>query len=432
MTTDFIIHFHQGREANKDKMPYQFDLIDLVNDGYKINENAHTRVLAAALSYRKRGVYPLLTSFINLINRHCDASPLVLPKMAKPTISTQFYVNTDGTRGFIDTLIYEPKRYAVIIENKVENAAAQDQQIDRYVVSMVRDYDIPAERVYVVYTIRDENSYVPEVEVTEAKEILGMSDKSRGRFAVLTYKEHLLAWFEEVARFIPDDEMQLSYGIQQYVDHLKGMFNLKEDARKMDNTLIETIAEKLGINLAPQNREEYDKLRQLVEEIGSVREGLQEKMDKAYACGTWNVEERIPMSLAELLKKHYEAEDHVQELFGRIWIYQSCTCVLERQEKPSTVIDCNCEKFGKIHISLFSRNASIDERFGATGLNALTTKTALRVDERRERLCFTHEYEPQVDVNDIDLDAFYKKVEEIFSVLKELKEQGELQKFSSL
>ena len=101
------------REEVLDKIPYKINLVEILG----ANENSHTNILAEILRYCRNGSYPFLRSFLNSI-----IVGEVRPQIENPKIVTQIK--------YIDALIYEVGKYAIIVENKINWATDQEKHIE--------------------------------------------------------------------------------------------------------------------------------------------------------------------------------------------------------------------------------------------------------------------------------------------------------------
>jgi len=202
-----------------DKLPYGANVIDELHAG----ENAHSRILRMLLQYSGGGKYPVYSSFVNLLKSICQGMPDDI------SCHTPDFVNEEGR---IDLLIKEyliKNRYAIIIENKVCGATDQDEQIQRY-IEKVEQNNVPTDRIFVVYLTKDGEKDVSDFSLTEiAKEKLGVTKKSEGRFIRLNYKYNILPWLQnEVLPNIKLKEDILASSVRLYVDYLKGICGERE------------------------------------------------------------------------------------------------------------------------------------------------------------------------------------------------------------
>ena len=209
----------------KKHQPYHINLIDELH----ANENAHTRILVKLLQYQKNGSSFVLDSFLRLIEQMMNSeeekkklSFLVSKKerSAQPQIIYG--------ENYIDALIIYSD-FAIIIENKIHWAVDQYKQIQRYVENVKQKID--AKNIFVLYLTANENKKASEQSFTlEAKEALEYkNEEDTGRFVQLTYMSHILPWLEdEVLPSCTIKEEWLISALRQYIDHLKGMFGLRD------------------------------------------------------------------------------------------------------------------------------------------------------------------------------------------------------------
>lgn len=131
----------------------------------------------------------------------------------------------------IDILVSD-KNYAFIIENKINGAGDQREQIKRYVESVENNYGYDISKIYVAYLTRWGNKEVSENSLPDdLKTELGK------RFLPINYREHILPWMKETLPELPLKETLLISGMRQYIDTLKGMFNLRKNQKDMMNDI---------------------------------------------------------------------------------------------------------------------------------------------------------------------------------------------------
>lgn len=203
-------------KEEKMKFPYHVNVIHELHD----NENAHTRILIQLLRYSDNGRFPILESFIDMLNEACEDSIEI--EVKSPTILTQYE--------YIDGYVSEPGKYAIIIENKIWDAIDQKEQISQYV--QIAKKEVTASHIIVVYLTKDGNKEVSENSLTQpTKNELGK------RFIPIDYKNHIIPWLrDEVLPNCKIKEEYLRSAIHQYIDYLyeiNGMQNYQVKA--MDN-----------------------------------------------------------------------------------------------------------------------------------------------------------------------------------------------------
>ncbi len=239
--------------AEKEKLPYRINIIKELRD----TENAHSRILRGLLNYCKSNTFTVLISFLELLQRKCKSLNIAV---CKPVLTVE--------KNRIDILIKEQKSYAIIIENKIWNAEDQSKQIQRY-VEIVKGVGIPLNKIFVVYLTKDGSKKISDVSLTvEARKYLGLSSKNNGRFIAIDFKNDILPWLQTLSEYENVKNEPLLYSaIVQYIDYLKGEFNLRDEDRIIETQLNKMIMERLNLNNLGgllSSWDEIDKLRSCV------------------------------------------------------------------------------------------------------------------------------------------------------------------------
>ena len=210
------------------EFPYQVNLLDEIH----ANENAHTRILTALLKYVRNGKHVILESYVGLALNIQNLQQL---EIENPIIN----FNDE----FIDCFIYEVGKYAIILENKIHWAVDQYKQIDRYIKTAIAR-GIPLGQIYVIYLTSDGKKEVSGNSFTdESKTIIG------NRFIKMNYRDHVLPWLTDI--ILPDcsiKEDNLITAIKQYIDHLKGMFGLRDNQQDTISSITKDMENILGIS----------------------------------------------------------------------------------------------------------------------------------------------------------------------------------------
>ena len=121
------------------KLPYNANIID--NEGIRIDENAHSRILTKLLNYAGHDhSFPVYQIFIDLLKKKCCSVRDII--IHNPKITSE--------KERIDILIDESPTYSIIIENKVCWADDQFEQIERY-IKKVQGHNVPNESIFVIY-----------------------------------------------------------------------------------------------------------------------------------------------------------------------------------------------------------------------------------------------------------------------------------------
>ena len=245
-------------EEQKEALPYHINVIDELH----ANENAHTRILLQLLKYKEIGKRVILSSFIKLLPGF-DSESVDIDK-----------AQIDFNRDFIDGLIERDKEYAIIIENKIHWAVDQDKQIERYVETEI-NRGIPADKIWVVYLTRDGQKKVESYSLTKkTKDILAE------RFVEMDYCHHILPWLKE--KILPNCRLKeewLVSAIKQYVDHLEGLFDLRDSSKGLLNKVQGKISEAIGITSNMTRVEVYSRLRLYQKTLGDLQNMVSNSLD---------------------------------------------------------------------------------------------------------------------------------------------------------
>lgn len=212
-------------EKQKALLPFHINIIDELH----ANENAHTRILTQLLKYKEEGKRVFLLSFLKqLPTFNTDAFDIE---------KAEVYYN----REYIDCLIEKEGDFAVIIENKIHWAADQDKQIERYVTTEITN-GIPADNIWVIYLTRDGGKKVEEYSLTpQTKEIL------KDRFVEMNYRHNILPWLKD--SILPNCKLKeewLVLAVKQYIDHLEGLFDMREYQKDFRKKIQSRIAKSIG------------------------------------------------------------------------------------------------------------------------------------------------------------------------------------------
>lgn len=246
LTIAFIKDFHRMYLSLKNKLPYSFNLLDIA----KANENAHSKLLAKLLNYKKDNKYLFLELFLQDIG--------IDEIIIKPKIKVE--------KDRIDVSI-EDKGYAIIIENKIHYATDQKGQIERY-YNKVRSNN-KTMQIYVLYLTRrggDPSEYSLPKE---------LKDKLSNRYMSINYFDHILPWLKKRIYPICNDKTSLlTNGIEQYIDHLEGIFKIRKNMEEMNIKLMEELEKELNLNAIEDAHRKLKNIKTIENEISSLSEYL--------------------------------------------------------------------------------------------------------------------------------------------------------------
>jgi len=228
-----VVDFSKIYDAEKAELPYHINLIDELH----ADENAHSRIFAKLLRYTENNKYPFLEKFLKDV---CKFNISI----EEPTIE-----KVDSC-GRIDIPILD-KKYFVIIENKITDKAPDQNikdggQLARYIENVRNNYNKEEEEIYVVYTPKYTRE--PSDECWLNKDNFSYKEDFKNRFVSLSYRDKIYPWLKNnILDIIERENRYLISAVEQYVDHLEGMFSLREINKKMNIKLQKFIKEELGL-----------------------------------------------------------------------------------------------------------------------------------------------------------------------------------------
>ncbi len=271
----------------KKQQPYHINVIDELH----ANENAHSRILRGLLMQKTVNEYEIFRSFANELLSDFKI------EINNPEITAEIKR--------IDLLIKEIGKYAIILENKINFADFQPNQFANYIDKM-RDEDYAINQIYVVYAppfdYRDIPDHCWELN-QESKykndECNSYKERFKERFITLTFKEEILHWLEN--NILPNCRMKdiyLQSAITQYIDHLKGKFNIRTINNKMNMELQEFLKEELKFDNNPVSN--LSKVNDKINEVNEVSNQLNELKKRTI--------ESVFIEWEEKLKKIYKDE----------------------------------------------------------------------------------------------------------------------------
>ena len=210
---DFVKSKNKGR--NRKVTPYN------VFTAWKMNENDHTKLLLSLLRYKDAyGQYPVLHDFLY---RFAQRKKIYYNNPEKIEIQFSPCYPNDDKRSLIDGLITievnQNKRFAVIIENKIFDAADQKGQIRRYITRMKDDEGIQIENIWVFYITGDGTKEVDPTSYNYEEE--DEATNIGQRFIPLAYSRDIMEWLKEDildARIYPES---LTGIVRAYVEYLE-------------------------------------------------------------------------------------------------------------------------------------------------------------------------------------------------------------------
>lgn len=327
---EFIRNFTALKKKNSSLLHYNLNLIDELH----ANENAHTRILLKLLDYEFNQKKVILEDFLNLLNR----------KLLDRKIPIFDDYKITGQFEFIDGYIWsDSKKVAIIIENKINWACDQNEQIQRY-IETAKQCGIDEKDFFVVYLTDNGIKKAADYSFTDyAKKMLDWKDpENQGRYIESNYLYDILPFLYEIFNKLSfSKENVLKAAIFQYIDYLEGRFGMRKNEKEYNIAMNESLIEVL--NLSGTEKEKFDQIEQLQQELWRRLDDLK-----------YEIYPNQPNHIANQLKDFlYQNPDSAPfEVSG---IYQG-TCVLSRAW--SLPLSSNKDKYFAVDIGINS-----DEEF---------------------------------------------------------------------
>ena len=253
-----------GKRQLEAEWPYHLNIIDELY----INENGHSRILAKLLQYKSDNQhYEMLESLIGFIADNLKNENFGFIKVNQPEITQE--------KERIDLWVREKSQYAIIFENKIYNAADQDAQLSRY-IQKTKGYGFSDDQVYVVYL--SQNGGEPDEQSWG-----DYKDAFQSRYVNLSFRSHILPWMkEQVLPNVRIKEKTLRSAIEQYVDYLEGLFELRTQNDTIRMETEKMLIEKLNLDQIENDLDKVGFLQDKIAEVNALSNQLTNMKDKYY------------------------------------------------------------------------------------------------------------------------------------------------------
>lgn len=286
-------------KEEQSKLPYHINVIDELHP----DENAHSRIFAQLLRFKENTTYPFLVSFFN--------------KLCKFDIQVDTpIVRKVDSNGRIDIPIFD-KRYVVLIENKVTDKAidqntSQGGQLARYIESIIIRNRKKKEDIYIIYTPKYTRQPTDDAWIN--KDGHCYKEEFKKRFCSASYRDDIYPWLvNEVLPNIAITNTYLHSAVQQYIDHLEGLFDIRKINETMNMRLQDFLKKELDIeNQTP--REALEILSEKEHELNNVLKQIQ-VLKSSY---TNEIKEFLKIEFSEwkyLLKKDFPNLEIIEDKF---------------------------------------------------------------------------------------------------------------------
>lgn len=196
--------------------PLEIDLLDDALSQQNLRETAHSRILYRILQDKNMQI-KFVKHFLPDVS--CSYSSIIIPYPDRHRIDLTIKSDT----------------FFLIIENKINNAREQGNQIKRYVNIAQRTY--PDEQIYVMY-LGGEHTIRPSEKSMPANIRQMLCDRA----IFMNYKDDITPWIASVYEETDfNRDPYLKSSLLLYKTYLENMYNLNEMKNKLKKTLIETL-----------------------------------------------------------------------------------------------------------------------------------------------------------------------------------------------
>lgn len=335
----FSDEFAKQLKAERAKLPYQLNLLDeLRPNDHRIPENCHSRILCKLLQYKNaQGAYEIYGSLLHYITNRKQTHLEHNEEFGR--ISIESPVMTQETER-IDLWIRD-KRYAIILENKINNALDQDEQLKRY-IDKTKKEKYKEEDIFVVYLSSDGQEPADQ-------SWGGYKENFANRYVNLSFRYDIYPWLKDMV--LPEvryKDVCLRTALVQYVDYLAGCFYMRETEKQMNMNLDKVIRACFHL----ENMDKAGQVKVLEEKIEEMREA----MDKVR-----ELKDRLRLEMIETWRKQIKEEFPniiVLESYADEYVYVAVQ--IEKIEGKPVVVYIN-EEDGRLFCQVEFRYDSTQE-----------------------------------------------------------------------
>lgn len=277
-TSSFCSEYYDRYILLSDKLPYHINIIDELRDV----ENAHSRILRGLFKQKSNGRYEILESFIN------DLLPDFNISVKTPIVTDEKYR--------IDLLVREEGKYAIIFENKINNAGFQDRQIGRY-IDLVKSLGYNDKQIFIVYLPPTNDKEIPDDCWLQSNKEESYKESYSERSATITFKDDIIRWLEfNVLPNCKVKDIYIQSTVIQYIDHLKGRFDVRENNKIMNEELQNYIKEELQFGDSPEHNFNItiQKIREINKALGQLDNIKNSTLDECFKSWHNNLSNRYP------------------------------------------------------------------------------------------------------------------------------------------
>lgn len=219
-TLDIAFGLHERMEHMRQEMKVQTLGDTNILCALNLREPDISKVIAVLLQQD----IMVVKSFVRVVFKEAFQETII-----KPQIETEYSVQSLNR---IDIAIFEPKRYAIIIENKVWDAPEQTNQLANYIDGM-RGKGYSDEQIYIVYLTKDGT-----LEPTDISWNNEMKQRFEKRYQCISFTDDIFRWLEETDMKNVRGELY-NCSRMLFLDYLR--HTIKPNQKKMEQEKIDNL-----------------------------------------------------------------------------------------------------------------------------------------------------------------------------------------------
>ena len=263
------------------KRPFHLNVIEAACHG-RFKETGHSLVLADMLRHPAIQ-HSFLESFLNLEHD---------------------YLNVTAETDRVDVAL-KGEDIFIIIENKVNSAEEQRNQVYRYVHEIAIDkYGYSLSQIYVIYLNPTNHNPPSEYSVCdENNENNVFEELGEEHYTVQSYKYDITDWLRCLS---VTNEPHIDSALDQYIDFLENKFHTTSLDKDMNNEIKELLLKELHVENSPMEEQiqalenQYEKTEELLRSIENLKIDIRKKCSHE-KVREWQkqIEEKLGIKLSE-------------------------------------------------------------------------------------------------------------------------------------
>lgn len=352
METKFLEKITEWYQNNEKKLKeyreqgLDFNIFKILASSSTIRETSHSKLLASLFDYKVGNSYPLLGKFIELLDNDNDKPKIGYQDTDIWEISTEVHT----WAGNVDIILKRetPEKAVVIIENKVNNAKDQANQLYRYWKEIISNGKYENARIMYLpkddyqacgHTLEKGEDYEEDLPLKLPIEIDNWSFNEKNN------QPSIYQWLENCKKHFSDE----SHRVRQFIEQYQEFFNPKiaemtQEAMKLFEN--ENIENWNAFAALANQKEEIKKQwwSKLFEEIYSK---TIEYNDKKWEVYHWTGDEKIIWRLNNAPQERKSTSIYINERYIAVRFYSGIDSDKAQELIKASEFQCVKEGFDK-------------------------------------------------------------------------------------